>query len=131
MCELLTPADVEDALGHPVATEVIATIDCRYTTVDARMFDATEITVSIARPAWDTAESFVQAIEASAEPGDTAERIHELGDAAVLLTTPDLTLLNVMTGDTVITLGVLRHRGPDSAGETLASLARLALQRMP
>jgi hypothetical protein len=131
MCELLTAAEVEDALGHPVATEVIATIDCRYTTVDASMFDATEITMSIARPAWDTAESFVQAIEASAEPGDTTERIDELGDAAVLLTTPDLTLLNVMTGDTVMTLGVLRLREPNDAGETLARLARLALTRMP
>jgi hypothetical protein len=87
--------------------------------------------VSVARPAWDTVESFVQAVEASAEPGDTAERIDGLGDAAVLLTTPDLTLLNVMTGDTVVTLGILRPPGPDTAGETLARLARLALERMP
>lgn len=131
MCELLTPAEVEDTLGQPVASEVIATIDCRYTTVDARMIDATEITVSLARPAWDTVESFVQAIEASAEPGDIAERLGELGDAAVLLTTSDLTILNVMTGDSVITLGVMRPRVPDSAGETLVRLARLALQRVP
>lgn len=130
MCELLTPAEIEDALGQPVAAEITATIDCRYTTTHTGTFDATEISVSIVRPAPGTTESFERIVQASVGPAETTQRIDGLGDAAVLVRTAELTVLNVRTSETWLTLGVTRDNGSDALSETLSQLARIALQRL-
>ena len=129
VCELLTDAEVQDAFGRPVAVEPVNDMYCNYV-IEGDDGLATDLTVSLISPAGVTADVFPSVVAAGVGNDLETEQLDGPGDATLLSTRGEITIVNVLEGEAWLTLNVLAPDGSDRAADALMQLAELAVGRL-
>lgn len=129
VCELLTAAEVEDAFGRPVTVEPVNEMYCNYV-IEGDDGLGTDLTVSLISPAGVTADLFPSVVAAGVGNDLETEQLDGPGDAALLSTRGEITIVNVLEGEAWLTLNVLAPDGSDRSAEALTQLAELAVGRL-